>query len=103
MLVQRGIFIFPKLLGQGKFELSDLEPALQVCTHLIYGYAAIKEDTLKLVPLNEQFDVIKDNYRHVTDLKRRFPKLKILLGVGGNEDISEENNLKYRQVVSNRN
>ncbi|KAJ8954362.1 hypothetical protein NQ318_011035 [Aromia moschata] len=89
--------------GQGKFDINSLEPALQYCTHLIYGYAAIKEDTLKLVPLNEQFDVIKDNYRHVTDLKRRYPKLKVLLSVGGNEDISgegDEKNTKYREIVS---
>ncbi|XP_050306762.1 chitinase-like protein Idgf4 [Anthonomus grandis grandis] len=88
--------------GQGKFDISNLEPALQYCTHLIYGYAAIKEDTLKLVPLNEQFDVIKDNYRKVTDLKVKFPKLKVLLSVGGNEDVSgegAEKNLKYRQVL----
>ncbi|XP_018571343.1 chitinase-like protein Idgf4 [Anoplophora glabripennis] len=88
--------------GQGKFDLNALEPALQYCTHLIYGYAAINDDTLKLVPLNEQFDVIKDNYRHVTDLKRKYPRLKVLLSVGGNEDVSgedSEKNLKYRQVL----
>nr|CAI5860194.1 unnamed protein product [Callosobruchus analis] len=61
--------------------------ALQYCTHLIYGYAAINEDTLKVMPLNEQFDVIKDNYRKVTDLKKKYPKLKVLLSVGGNEDL----------------
>ncbi|KAJ8973488.1 hypothetical protein NQ317_018761 [Molorchus minor] len=88
--------------GKGKFDLESLEPALQYCTHLVYGYAAIKDDTHKLVPLNEQFDVIKDNYRHVTDLKRRFPKLKVLLSVGGNEDISgegDEKNVKYRETL----
>nr|WNT43926.1 chitinase-like protein Idgf4 [Monochamus alternatus] len=88
--------------GQAKFDLNALEPALQYCTHLIYGYAAIDENTLKLVPLNEQFDVIRDNYRHVTDLKRKYPRLKVLLSVGGNEDISgedNEKNLKYRQLL----
>ncbi|KAG5893215.1 hypothetical protein JTB14_025619 [Gonioctena quinquepunctata] len=88
--------------GQGKFDISNLEPALQYCTHLVYGYAAINDDTLKLVPMNEQFDVIKDNYRHVTDLKRRFPKLKVLLSVGGNEDVSgeaAEKNEKYRKIL----
>ncbi|XP_030758347.1 chitinase-like protein Idgf4 isoform X2 [Sitophilus oryzae] len=88
--------------GQGKFELSFLEPALQYCTHLVYGYAAINDESLKLVPLNEQFDVIKDNYRHVTSLKSRHPQLKVLLSVGGNDDISgegQEKNLKYREVV----
>ncbi|KAL1490351.1 hypothetical protein ABEB36_013062 [Hypothenemus hampei] len=88
--------------GQGKFDLAALEPALQYCTHLIYGYAAIKEDTLKLVPLNEQFDVIRDNYRHVTNLKVKYPNLKVILSVGGNEDVTgegAEKNLKYRQVL----
>ncbi|VEN35946.1 unnamed protein product [Callosobruchus maculatus] len=90
--------------GLAKFEISDIEPALQYCTHLIYGYAAINDDTLKVMPLNEQFDVIKDNYRKVTDLKKKYPKLKVLLSVGGNEDVSgdgEERNKKYREVVSN--
>nr|CAH7749519.1 unnamed protein product [Callosobruchus chinensis] len=89
--------------GLAKFEISDIEPALQFCTHLIYGYAAINEDTLKVMPLNEQFDVIKDNYRKVSDLKKKYPKLKVLLSVGGNEDVSgdgEEKNKKYREVVS---
>ncbi|EFA03805.1 imaginal disc growth factor 2 precursor [Tribolium castaneum] len=88
--------------GQAKFEITDLEPALQYCTHLIYGYAAIDEETYKLTPLNEQFDVIKDNYRKVTDLKKRFPKLKVLLSVGGNADVSgqdEEKNIKYRNLL----
>lgn len=88
--------------GQAKFEITDIEPALDTCTHLIYGYAAINEETYKLTPLNEQFDVIKDNYRKVTDLKKKFPKLKVLLSVGGNADVGgegSEKNLKYRDLV----
>lgn len=73
---------------------------------MIYGYAAINEQTFKLIPLNEQFDVIQDNYRKVTDLKKRHPRVKFLLSVGGNADISgeegAERNLKYRTLV-NRN
>lgn len=83
--------------------MEDLEPALQYCTHLIYGYAAINENSFKLVPLNEQFDVIKNNYGHVTELKKKFPNLKVLLSVGGNEDVTgedEEINKKYRELVS---
>ncbi|CAH1982111.1 unnamed protein product [Acanthoscelides obtectus] len=88
--------------GLAKFEITDIEPALQYCTHLVYGYAAINDDTLKVTPLNEQFDVIKDNYRKVTDLKKKYPKLKVLLSVGGNDDVSgegEEKNKKYREVL----
>lgn len=75
---------------------------MKFCTHLNYGYAAIKDEDLKLVPSNEQFDTIKDNYRKVTNLKRDHPKLKVLLSVGGNEDISgegTERNIKYMEVV----
>ncbi|KAJ8920739.1 hypothetical protein NQ315_004878 [Exocentrus adspersus] len=88
--------------GQGKFDLSFLEPALQFCSHLVYGYAGINPDNNKLVPLNEQFDITQENYRHVTDLKRRFPGLRILLSVGGGNDVSgegSEKNMIYRTVI----
>ncbi|XP_072391421.1 chitinase-like protein Idgf4 [Diabrotica undecimpunctata] len=88
--------------GEGKFDVSNLNEALRYCTHLLYGYAAIDDNTYKLVPMNEQFDVIKENYRHITDLKKTHPKLKVLLSVGGNEDISgsgDEKNEKYRKIL----
>lgn len=74
---------------------------MQYCTHLIYGYAAISDD-FKLIPLNEQFDVIKDHYRQITDLKKRHPRLKVLLSVGGGADVNGEGadkNIKYRLLV----
>jgi len=78
-----------------------LDPALQFCTHLIYGYAGIKEENFNIIPLDESLDINKQNYKQVTDLKRRFPGLRVLLSVGGNRDISgEEKNLKYRTLVS---
>lgn len=80
-----------------------MEPALQYCTHLIYGYAGISDETFKLVSLNEQFDVTRDNYRAITNLKRRYPGLRVLLSVGGNEDLQgdgDDKNLKYRTLVS---
>lgn len=79
-----------------------LEPALQFCSHLVYSSAGINPDTNKLVPLNEQLDINQDNYRHVTDLKRRFPGLRVLLSVGGGNDVSgegSEKNMIYRTVV----
>lgn len=88
--------------GQGKFDLPFLEPALQFCSHLIYSSAGINPDTNKLVPLNEQLDINKENYRHVTDLKRRFPGLRVLLSVGAGNDVQGEGsdkNLIYRTVL----
>ncbi|KAJ8964208.1 hypothetical protein NQ317_007845, partial [Molorchus minor] len=56
----------------------------------------------KMVPLNEPFDVTRENYRHITDLKRRFPGLRVLLSVGGGSDVSgegSEKNIVYRNLV----
>ncbi|XP_019868029.1 chitinase-like protein Idgf4 isoform X2 [Aethina tumida] len=88
--------------GQGKFDIPFLEPALQFCTHLIYGFAGINEVNHKLVPLNENFDITKANYLHITELKRRYPGLRVLLSVGGGQDVSgdgDEKNLKYRTIL----
>ncbi|CAG9771440.1 unnamed protein product [Ceutorhynchus assimilis] len=88
--------------GNGKFDLSFIDPALQFCTHLIYGHAGIKEDTSSIAPLDETLDINKQNYRHVTELKRRFPGLRVLLSVGGGRDVSgegSEKNMKYRTLL----
>ncbi|KAG5893214.1 hypothetical protein JTB14_025618 [Gonioctena quinquepunctata] len=89
--------------GQGKFDIPFIEPALQFCSHLVYGYCGINPATNKIMPLNEKFDVNQDNYRHITELKRRFPGLRVLLSVGGGRDIIGDDkntkNLVYRTVL----
>ncbi|XP_050306831.1 chitinase-like protein Idgf4 isoform X2 [Anthonomus grandis grandis] len=88
--------------GNGKFDLVFIEPALQFCTHLIYGYAGIKEEMNTIIPLDESLDINRQNYKHVTELKRRFPGLRILLSVGGGKDVSGEGsdkNMKYRTLL----
>nr|QFZ95575.1 imaginal disc growth factor [Rhyacophila obliterata] len=73
---------------QAKMLPSDLDPALPYCTHLIYGYAGIDAATHKMVSLNTGLDLDQGhaNYRVITQLKRKFPALKILLSVGGDAD-----------------
>jgi chitinase len=50
----------------------------------VYGYAGIS-DVKKVVSLNanQDLDQGKGLYRLTTQLKRKFPGLKIMLGVGG--------------------
>lgn len=54
------------------------------CTHLVYGFAGIN-DNKKVISLNanQDLDQGKGLYRLTTQLKRKFPGLKVLLGVGG--------------------
>lgn len=79
--------------GLGKSIIADIEPALPLCTHLIYGYAGINADNYNVRSLNEPLDLDsgKGQYRAVTtELKRRFPSLKVLLGVGFFKDPTDE-------------
>ncbi|XP_044752725.1 chitinase-like protein Idgf4 [Coccinella septempunctata] len=85
--------------GQGKFEISFLDSALQFCSHLIYGYAGIDEKTNKLKALDEALDLNQHNYQKVTDLKRRFPGLKILLSVGGGRDGAYDEDRKVAKYL----
>lgn len=85
--------------GLGKLVITDLEPALQFCTHLVYGYTGINFETNKLQSLHENLDLDqgKGHFRVITALKRRFPTLKILLSVGGGHDT--ENPEKYLTIL----
>lgn len=92
--------IFIRIIGLGKYTVQDLEPALSVCTHLVYGYAGIDPLNFKLKSLNEDLDLDKGkgNYRTITTLKRRYPQLKVLLSVGGGVD---PNSPLYLQLLEN--
>nr|QFZ95573.1 imaginal disc growth factor [Hydropsyche angustipennis] len=84
---------------QAKMLPQDMDPALSYCTHLIYGYASIAHDTHKLVALNPNLDLDQGhgNYRVVTQMKRKFPQLKVLLSVGGGADNEEPE--KYNTLL----
>lgn len=85
--------------------MNDLEPALQFCTHLIYGYAGINPSSNKLVSTNEKLDLDLGSslFRSVTGLKKRYPALKVLLSVGGDKDVTEEDNNKYLTLLESSN
>lgn len=89
------------VLGPGKFQLDDVQSALSLCTHLIYGFAGINAETFEVVPLKPSLDtgVGYSYYKLVTQLKRSFPNLKIYLSIGGNADPDDETH-KYLVLVS---
>lgn len=70
--------------------LNDLGTALQFCNYLVYGYAGIDAETYQLKSLNAQLDINRDHYRTITALKRNNPQLRILLSVGGDQDLQVE-------------
>lgn len=96
---------FLLFVGLSKLTLNELEPALQFCTHLVYGYAGINPTSNKLVSRNEKvdLDVGTGLFRTITGLKKKFPHLKVLLSVGGDKDIVEEGNNQYHNVLESSN
>lgn len=80
--------------------IAELEPAASFCDVLIYGFAGIDPSTNKVVSLNEKLDLDAGQglYRQVINLKDKYPKLKILLGIGGNADANRD---IYLQLLEN--
>lgn len=74
--------------GLGKLTVPDVETALPFCTHLVYGFAGINtaDNKLKSLDVGLDLDQGKGHYRVITQLKRRFPGLKVILSVGGGAD-----------------
>jgi len=83
--------------GQGKFTPSDVDPML--CTHLIYSFVGLNESTSTIKSLDTWMD-FEENYalggfRKTTDLKLRYPHLKVTLAIGG----WNEGSKKYSEMA----
>ncbi|EDW64410.1 chitinase-like protein Idgf3 [Drosophila virilis] len=83
--------------GLAQFTLTDLELALQFCTHVIYGYAGINPDTFELKSLNQALDYERRHFAQITAFKDKYPYIKFLLSVGGDRDVQQEE--KYIQLL----
>ncbi|XP_075219146.1 putative chitinase 2 [Lycorma delicatula] len=64
----------------------DIDTSL--CTHIVYAYAGLKNDTADSIVSISPFTDLKDNYGlghyiETTSLKLKNPHLKVLLSVGG--------------------
>ncbi|KAM8712810.1 hypothetical protein ACLKA7_013182 [Drosophila subpalustris] len=76
--------------GPAQLSLAELEPALNFCNFLIYGYAGIDADNDKIKSLNPQLTYNQKHYNHITALRQKFPHLRVLLSVGGDQDLNDE-------------
>lgn len=74
-------------------QISDLDAALDLCTHLIYGYAGLKRETYEISSLNVDLDMF--HFKDVTSLKHKHPHLKVYLGLGGDYDRESVGSNKY--------
>ncbi|XP_076268932.1 chitinase 2 [Rhynchophorus ferrugineus] len=71
--------------GRGSFAIENLEPSL--CTHIIYSFASLntQEDAIRSLDpwqdLKENYG--KGGYERITNLRLRYPHLKVSLAIGG--------------------
>ncbi|KAI5750701.1 hypothetical protein M8J77_000551 [Diaphorina citri] len=64
------------------FNVKNVIP--QICTHVIYAYAAIDPVSRALIPEDLEYDVIKGGYKSFLGLKEANPELKVYLAVKSN-------------------
>jgi len=86
--------------SHGQFTVDNLDPNL--CTHIIYSFAALDASTNKIKSLDPWLDLGdggstgRRGFLRATELKRRNPKLKVTLAIGG----WNEGSTKYSKMAS---
>jgi chitinase len=77
----------------------DLKPALSVCNYLVYGFIGIDDEDYEAESLDKSLDTEKGKnlFKTVTDLKKQYPALKVLVSVGGFTDSKTPE--KYLKVL----
>ncbi|XP_013176361.1 PREDICTED: probable chitinase 2 [Papilio xuthus] len=85
--------------GEGKFDLTDLDPSL--CTHVVYIFAGLDENMMTIKSIDSALEKGYSNagYQSLAKLKERFPHLKIILSVGG----WNEGTTKYSKMAADSN
>uniref|UniRef100_K1PKV2 Acidic mammalian chitinase n=1 Tax=Magallana gigas TaxID=29159 RepID=K1PKV2_MAGGI len=68
--------------GLGKFKPQNVDPF--VCTHIVYAFAKTSGNRIEAAEWNdESTEWSKGMYAKINDLKKKNPKLKTLLAIGG--------------------
>lgn len=74
-----------------------MKDGLRFCTHLIYAFVGVDPESYSIKPLVEYTHISSIHYESIIKLKEDFPKLKVLLSVGGNSDTNDPE--KYMRLV----
>lgn len=83
--------------GLAKLDANSLELALQFCSHLVYGYVGLKPGTHEVFSLNVDLDMF--HFKDITQLRAKYPQLKVLLSVGGDRDVDDLHPNKYLELL----
>lgn len=70
----------------------------ELCTHVIYSFVGLDENTWELKYIDPEYDIEKQGYKRFMDLKKEYPNIKLLLAVGG----WNEGGKKYSDMVEDK-
>lgn len=82
--------------GIGKYLPENVDTAL--CTHVIYAFTVLDSEKLTIKYHDPWADIDNKMLARVVDLKKKNPKLKVILGLGGWTDSAGD---KYSRLVNN--
>ncbi|XP_064075613.1 probable chitinase 2 isoform X1 [Vanessa tameamea] len=82
------------------FAVSDIDPSL--CTHIVYAFAGLDEESSTIKSLDIWLDIERDNgnaaYKNLTSFKKYHPHIKITLSLGG----WNEGSVKFSRMASDK-
>ncbi|CAH0402507.1 unnamed protein product [Chilo suppressalis] len=83
--------------GVGRYGIEDIP--VDLCTHIIYSFIGVTENTSEVLILDQELDVNKCSFKNFTALRSCHPNVKFMVSVGG----WGEGGSKYSKMVSKNN
>jgi len=85
--------------GKGKFLVEDIN--VHMCTHVVYSFVVLQKQKFTVKIFDQWLDVDLKNYEKFVAMKKKNPKLKVLVALGGWNE-SQDNAGKYSQLFRNQ-
>merc|ERR1719193_339539 len=84
--------------GKGRFLIEDIN--VHMCTHLVYSFVVLQTQKFTVKIFDKWLDIDLKNYEKFIAMKKKNPKLKVLIAIGGWTD-SQNHAAAYSKLFRN--